>query len=70
MTEATAFVKVTYHLDHDFNNSRNEGGFHEVVIPSFMEELIRTGMVVDFGDSDYHAKGRIRCLVAVIEEVE
>lgn len=67
---STNLVTVTFHLDHDFNAGRTEAGFHEVLIPAHMEEMIRSGMVVTFGGDGLQATGRIRCLIAVIEEVE
>jgi hypothetical protein len=57
------------HLDHDFNKPANEGGFHEVVLPDYFEAP-RPGDIVDIGDSEIRQRGRIRCLVAIVEPVE
>lgn len=65
---------VVVRLDHDFNTGRNEGGFHEAVLPAFMESNFRTGDIVelvqDGDDPAYIVRGRIRCLVAVVEPIE
>lgn len=72
-TSTSGHVTFTLHLDHDFNQGRNAAGRHEVLIPAFMEQMIRSGSVVTFGDvpapDGYIAKGRIVHLIAVIEEL-
>lgn len=66
---STSGFGVTYTLDHDFNRPTNEGGFHEVVLERQLEGLVRRGTVVRVQDREGEPsiKGRVRCLVAVIE---
>jgi hypothetical protein len=63
--------RVVYILRHDFNKPKNEGGFYEVVLPDFWVNLPLPGDEVEVRDDDPTGptiRGRIRCLVAVVEE--
>lgn len=61
-------VQFVRHLDHDFNRPVNEGGFHEVVLDKYVEPP-KPGDIVDVGDSALRQRGRVRCLVAIVEPV-
>ena len=73
-TEASP-VKVIFHLFYDFNDPPNEGGFYEVVLNPVMERLVHRGDEVTIGPGDAEdqgdpVRGRVRCLVAVVERLE
>lgn len=57
-------------LSHDFNNPRVHD-FHHVVVDKELEAVIHSGDIVEFGDkSEITSYGKVRCLIAVIEELE
>ncbi len=62
-------TKVVYVLDHDFNNGRNEGGYHEVLLDLAMERNVHTGDEVTVSDGEIQLRGRVRCIVAVVEDI-
>lgn len=64
-------TKFVFRLAHDFNQGVNEGGFHEVVLPAHLEGQFHRGdevILTDEGMDDF--RGRIRCVVIVVEEAQ
>lgn len=64
----TAPTRIVWRLRHDFNIPRNEGGFYEVVLDRYSIPP-HVGDEVIVGDSEYEVRGRVRCLVAIVEEL-
>lgn len=56
----------TRKLFFDFNDGMNTGGFYEVVLDKYVEPPL-PGTEVLIGDSELERRGRIRCLVAIVE---
>ena len=54
--------------DHDFNNGRTEAGFHEVVLDANAQ--VHRDEVVDVTDGEIVMRGRVRCLVAIVEDIK
>lgn len=55
-------------LRHDFNVPKNEDGYYEVTLPSWL--ALRPGdpvLVRDDSDDTVSVEGRVRCLIAVVE---
>ena len=69
-TVGTPVLRLVLH--HDYNDGTNEAGFYQEVLPSFMEGNFHTGdevvLLEDAGE--FSCVGRIRCLIAVIEQIE
>ena len=65
--------RIVLRLRHDFNRGRNEGGFHEVALDQWLEGNVRTGdhvVIADLDDTSVEpVRGRVRCIVAVVEDV-
>lgn len=68
-TESAGEVRIVLVLDHDFNHGRNDAGFHETVLGLAYESNVHTGDIVDLKQDDLVVRGRVRCLVAVVEEL-
>ena len=59
---------MIFRLPHDFNVPPSKGGFHEVVLPAHLEGNFHSGDPVILTDNDMDDfRGRIRCLVIVVE---
>lgn len=61
-------VRFIRKLFFDFNQGKNRGGFYEVVLDDYVEPPA-AGDEVMIGDSEGHMRGRIRCLIAVVEPI-
>jgi hypothetical protein len=61
-------VRMVY--QHDFNIPSNEGGFHEVVLPSHMTAPALGEEVIVKDPEGFRLLGRVRAIVLVVEEVE
>jgi hypothetical protein len=65
----TTDTRVRLVYQHDFSIPSNEGGFHEVVLPSYTAAP-SPGQEVIVEDSGLRLLGRVRAILMVVEEVE
>jgi hypothetical protein len=68
-TTNSATVQFTLFLDYDFNSPPNEAGFYHVLLDGHLEPMVRNGDIVSIGSEGIRRRGRVRCLLAVVEPI-